>query len=177
MRNKFNFSMLFLACILVLFLCENNLPDQDSTNITLAGGTPKKMILVWKRSDPVILSTNMDSIFREQDKKNEYNTLRVSSKDYLGNLGCGFKLNNKYPIENPQNITFPIVDILKIYANDNTNISFGDLLTTDGKYFAFAKNDYYYANSTMPKTTKSVSSFGIGGLISAGVDVTYKDVF
>ncbi|BES62327.1 MAC/perforin domain-containing protein [Dysgonomonas capnocytophagoides] len=179
MKRAFKFGLLSLS-ILVLSSCENETLNQDSINNTSLEDkiTSSKMILIKKRTAPFIISSGMDSIYRENDADINNISIRTNSNSYnLKNLGSGFKLNYRFPIEDPINITFPVVDPYKIYNDDDSNIVPLDLLTTDNKFFAFAKEDNYYAKSEMSKTVKHGTSAGVKDLISFGVKTTYKEVF
>lgn len=178
MKNVFK-SVLLLS-ILMLSSCNDDIAlEKDSTNTTVANNeiSSKKMILVRKRAEPAIISTGIDSVYRQQDANLESILLRASSTTNLGNLGSGFKLDNKFPLETPLNMTFSVVDPNKIYAADSSNISINNILTTDKSYSAFATSDYYFTNSEVSKTIKGSASGSIGSLISAGVSSTYKEVF
>ena len=93
MKNVFK-SVLLLS-ILMLSSCNDDIAlEKDSTNTTVANNeiSSKKMILVRKRAEPAIISTGIDSVYRQQDANLESILLRASSTTNLGNLGSGFKL-------------------------------------------------------------------------------------
>jgi hypothetical protein len=102
----------------------------------------QNLVLIKKRQTDAVIS--LKDVSTKENSKQAAIIQKAVGLGEFDKLGYGFKLNNEFPIENPSNITFPVLDVYKIDADYNDQISINKLYTTDNNYSAFTTSSNYF---------------------------------